>query len=593
VSAPVLSPRVKRLLPWIVAAFIAVVPIFAGAFTITLMNYIGIGAIVALGLVLLTGFGGLTSFGQAAFVGIGAYAAAWATAVMGLPPFAGLALALALTAAVALFLGATTLRLGGHYLPLSTIAWGIAIYYLFANIPSLGAHDGIRGIPPITVFGLSLAPNTSIYYLIFALVAEAMWLVSNLLDSREGRAIRSLRGGATMLASVGVDLFRMRMLIFVFAAVLAGLAGWLYAHMLRFISPSPFDVRASIEYLLMAMAGGAASIWGALVGSALVVFLKNWVQDILPHLSKNATQLEIVAFAVSLILLLQYARGGVLSLLGTFVPRDTTLPPAAATGLPHRTPPAKGSEILRVEGVTKRFGGLVAVNNVSFDLQAGEILGLIGPNGAGKSTLFNLVSGALGINSGKIVFLGEDMSNARQMDIARAGLARTFQHVKLRPGMTLVDNVLLGVYIRTQAGFGKCLLHLEREEERRATRVALDALDAVGLGGKAMELAGNLPLGNQRVLEIARALAADPILIVLDEPAAGLRKGEKDALAVLLKAIQARGVSILLVEHDMDFVMGLVDRIVVLDFGSKLMEGTPAEVRASPAVQEAYLGGVA
>ena len=584
---------VSRWAPLLLACVIAALPLVVSPFTVTLMNYIGIGAIVALGLVLMTGFGGLTSFGQAAFVGIGAYATAWATAVMGYPPLLGLALALVVSGAVALVLGAITLRLGGHFLPLSTIAWGIAIYFLFANIPGLGAHDGIRGIPPITLAGVSLAPNRAIYYLIFALLAAAMWGVANLLDSREGRAIRSLRGGATMIASLGVDLFRMRLTIFLIAALLAGLAGWLYAHMLRFISPSPFDIRPSIEYLLMAMAGGAGSVYGAIVGAAIVTFLKNWIQDILPYLSKNATQLEIVAFSVLLIILLQYARGGLLSLVQRFVPREARIPRAAQTGLARRALPQAGETLLKVEGATKRFGGLVAVNNVSFEMRAGEILGLIGPNGAGKSTLFNLVTGALRMDGGSVAFMGRDVSNAPQASIARAGVARTFQHVKLRANMSLVDNVLLGAYPRTSAGFVQCLLRLEREEEARATREALDQLDLVGLGAKAAELAGNLPLGNQRVLEIARALAADPILIVLDEPAAGLRKAEKDALAAQLRAIRARGVSILLVEHDMDFVMGLVDRIVVLDFGSKLMEGTPADVRASAAVQEAYLGGVA
>lgn len=582
-----------RTLPLILAALLLLLPQVASPFTVTLMNYIGIGAIVALGLVLLTGFGGLTSFGQAAFVGIGAYATAWVSAVMGMSPLLGLVLALVVSGAVALLLGAVTLRLGGHFLPLSTIAWGIAIYFLFPNIPGLGAHDGIRDIPPIVLAGVSLAPNARIYYLIWLLLAAAMWMIANLLNSREGRAIRSLRGGATMLASLGVDLFRMRMAIFLIAALLAGLAGWLYAHMLRFISPSPFDIRPSIEFLLMAMAGGAASIYGAVVGSALVVFLKNGVQDILPYLSKNASQLEIVMFSVLLILLLQYARGGVLSLFQRFIPRDTTLPPVAANGLSRRAMPEPGSPLLNVEGVTRRFGGLVAVNNVSFEIKAGEILGLIGPNGAGKSTLFNLVTGALRIDNGRIAFMGRDITNTPQTQIAQSGIGRTFQHVKLRPGMTLVDNTLLGVYPRTSAGFLKCMFRFDREEEARASREALDQLAFVGLGEKAMELAGNLPLGNQRVLEIARALAADPILIVLDEPAAGLRKAEKAALSSQLKAIRQRGVSILLVEHDMEFVMGLVDRIVVLDFGAKLMEGTPAEVRASPVVQEAYLGGVA
>nr|WP_293859777.1 branched-chain amino acid ABC transporter ATP-binding protein/permease [uncultured Alsobacter sp.] len=571
----------------------AIVPLVASPFSITLLNYVGIGAIVALGLVLMTGFGGLTSFGQAALVGVGAYATAFVTVNLGLPPILGLVLAVVLTGAVALLLGAITLRLGGHFLPLSTIAWGIAIYFLFPNIPGLGAYDGIRSIPPISLFGIVFGPNWAIYYLIWAVLAVAMWSVANLLDSRVGRAIRSLRGGATMLASLGVELFRVRLTIFVFAAVLAGVAGWLYAHMLRFISPSPFDIRPSIEFLLMAMAGGATSVYGAVVGAGIVVLLKNEIQDILPYLSKSAGQLEIVAFAVLLILLLQFARGGVISILRRFFPIARPLPKAAAEGLPTRAMPPAGQPLLSIDGATKRFGGLVAVNNVSFTMQTGEILALIGPNGAGKSTLFNLVTGVLPVNAGRIGFMGKDITGTAQADIARSGMARTFQHVKLRAGMTLVDNVLLGAYPRTQAGFLRCLFRRDREEEARATRVALDMLDFVGLGGKAQELAGNLPLGQQRVLEIARALASDPILIVLDEPAAGLRKPEKVALAKQLRAIRDRGVSVLLVEHDMEFVMGLVDRIVVVDFGSKLMEGTPEEVRRSTVVQEAYLGGVA
>jgi ABC-type branched-subunit amino acid transport system ATPase component/ABC-type branched-subunit amino acid transport system permease subunit len=592
---------VYRLAPFALIALVAVLPALVNPFTVTLMNYIGIGAIVALGMVLMTGFGGLTSFGQAAFVGVGAYATAFLTAALGMPPLVGLLLSIALTALIALALGGITLRLGGHFLPLSTIAWGIAIYFLFPNIPGLGAHDGIRGIPPIVIAGFSFAPNWAIYYIIWVILGLAMWGAANLLDSREGRAIRSLRGGATMIASLGVDLFRVRLVIFVMAAVLAGVAGWLYAHMLRFISPSPFDIRPSIEYLLMAMAGGAASVYGAVVGAAIVVFLKNWIQDVLPWLFKtfipglaaNAGQLEIVVFSVLLVILLQYARGGVLSLVWRFLPAPEGKTIAAAEGLPRRQLPPPGESLLSVNNATKRFGGLVAVNDVSFEMKAGEILGLIGPNGAGKSTLFNLVTGALPMDSGLVRFLGRDITNAPQATIARAGVARTFQHVKLRASMTLLDNVLLGAYARTRAGFLDCILRRDRAEEARATRTALDQLEAVGLGARPQELAGNLPLGNQRVLEIARALAADPILIVLDEPAAGLRKPEKDALAALLRSIRARGVSVLLVEHDMDFVMGLVDRIVVLDFGSRLMEGSPAEVRASAAVQEAYLGGVA
>ena len=587
-----MSGALLRFAPLAGLAAVAVAPLLVSPFTVTLLNYVGIGAIVALGLVLMTGFGGLTSFGQAAFVGIGAYATAFVTVNLGLPPLAGLVLALALTGFVALFLGAITLRLGGHYLPLSTIAWGIGIFFLFPNIPGLGAHDGIRGIPPISAFGIGFAPNWAIYYVIWAMLALAMWAVANLLDSREGRAIRSLRGGATMIASLGVELFRVRLVIFVLAALLAGLAGWLYAHMLRFISPSPFDVRPSIEYLLMAMAGGATSVYGAVVGSAIVILLKNEIQDVLPYLSKDAGQLEIVVFSVLLIVLLQFARGGVVSLVRRVLPQTGQVLTAADEGLPTRTLPPPGQTLLAVDGVTKRFGGLVAVNDVSFEMKTGEILALIGPNGAGKSTLFNLITGVLKLDAGRVAFCGEDITGRPQAQIARSGMARTFQHVKLRASMSLVDNVLLGAYPRTSAGFVSCMLRRDRDEEARATRTALDMLALVGLGARPQELAGNLPLGQQRVLEIARALASDPILIVLDEPAAGLRKPEKDALAAQLRSIRAAGVSILLVEHDMDFVMGLVDRIVVVDFGSKLMEGVPAEVRRSAAVQEAYLGGV-
>ncbi len=587
-----MSQSSERIVVAATVLVLAALPIFASAFTITLLDYIGIGALVALGLVLLTGIGGLTSFGQAAFVGIGAYTTAWLTTAGGMSTWVGLVAALAMTGVVALSVGCVTLRLGGHYLPLSTIAWGIAIYFLFANIPGLGQHDGLKGIPPISIGGYALSSNRAIYYLIWCLLGAAMWLVANLLDSREGRAIRSLRGGATMLASVGVSLFRVRLIVFVCAAMLAGLAGWLYAHMNRFVSPSPFDIRPSIEYLLMAMAGGAMSVYGAVIGAAVVTLLKDKIQDLLPYVSKSAGQLEIVVFSVLLILLLQYARGGIVSLVRRQLPIATPVMPRAAGRLDRRTQPSRGDALLRVEKVTKRFGGLTAVDGVSFEMNAGEILGLIGPNGAGKSTLFNVLTGALPGDGGQVLFQGRDITGAGQSRIAALGIARTFQHVKLRPSMTLVDNVLLGTYARTRAGFIAGALQTERHEEARATAEALSHLLRVGLAEHALDLAGNLPLGRQRLLEVARALAADPILIVLDEPAAGLRRKEKEALADLLRSLRAEGVSILLVEHDMDFVMGLVDRLVVMDFGAKLMDGTPADVRASKQVQDAYLGGV-
>ncbi|MGE5114886.1 MAG: branched-chain amino acid ABC transporter permease, partial [Betaproteobacteria bacterium] len=270
---------------WLVAALVAalaVAPWWLGSFAVSLLNDIGIGALVALGLVLLTGVGGATSFGQAAFVGIGAYATAWLTTAHGLSPWLGLVFALVLTGAAALAIGVLTLRLGGHFLPLSTIAWGLSIAMVFGNVEALGRHTGLANIPALRIGAWSLADPRSMYLLIWALVGLCCAYAHNLLRSREGRAIRALRGGAVLLGSVGADAFRVRLALFVIAALLAGLAGWLYAHANRFVSPSPFDVRASIEYLLMVVAGGLGQLSGALVGSALVLLMKNGLQDVLP-----------------------------------------------------------------------------------------------------------------------------------------------------------------------------------------------------------------------------------------------------------------------------------------------------------------------
>jgi len=575
-------------------AFIVVAPAIFGSFTITLMNYIGIYAFAVLGLVLLTGVGGLTSFGQAAFVGIGAYATAWYTAVQGGSPWIGLLLALLLTGLVATVLGAATLRLGGHFLPLSTIAWGIAIFFLFGNIDAIGRYSGLSGIPALTIGPVSLGGNLAMYYFIWGLLGIVMLLCRNLLDSRKGRAIRSLRGGIAMVESLAIDSFRMRLAIFVFAGTLAGLSGWLYAHMQRYVNPAPFDIRPSIELLLMALVGGAGHIAGAVVGAAVITLLKNTLQDVLPIFTRYSAQLEVVAFGVLFVVILQKARAGIVPMINRYLPRPPLALPAQVPPLARRTRPiVSGLPVLTIQGATKRFGALAAVNDVSFEVKGGEVLGLIGPNGAGKSTLLNLITGTAKPNAGRIIFLDHDVTKLAPRHIAARGIARTFQHVKLRPNMTLLDNALLGTYSRTRSGFLAGAMRLDRNEEKSAQFEALQQLKRVGLGEKAGELAGNLPLGQQRLLEVARALAADPVVVILDEPAAGLRSLEKQILSQLLRSLRNEGMTIVLVEHDMEFVMNLVDRIVVMDFGSKLAEGVPAAIRAEPRVQEAYLGGVA
>ncbi len=574
----------------VVTVLMAALPLVFGGYALTLLDYIAVFAFVALGLVVMTGAGGVTSFGQAAFVGIGAYASAWWTTTMGGSPFTGLAIGLALSGVTAAILGAATLRLSGHFLPLSTIAWGIAINYLLGDVEALGSHNGIAAIPPISLGGISLLSTQAFYYFVWPLLGAAMWLCANLLSSRQGRAIRALRGGNALVESLGIDPFATRLRAFVLAALLASFSGWLYAHFQRVVSPTAFDLEAGIEFLLMALIGGAGHVAGAVVGAAVVTLLKDALQSFLPLLTSNSAQLQAVALGALFIVILQKARWGLIPFISRLLPRRLPQGLAEASPLPHRASLASGAPLLEIDGVSKRFGGLVAVNEVGFELRAGEILGLIGPNGAGKSTLFNLVTGLASPDGGRILFLGEDIARLSAHLLARRGMARTFQHVKLRPGMTLLDNVALGAYLRSRAGFIQGALRLDRAEENSVRAEAARQLARVGLGGKLHERAGSLPLGEQRLLEVARALAADPALILLDEPAAGLNRKEKQALAALIRALRAEGLTVMLVEHDMDFVMNLVDRIVVMDFGVRIAEGRPVDISTDRRVREAYLG---
>ena len=563
--------------PWLLP------PFYVGIFA-----YAGIYALAAIGLVLLLQAGQI-SLGQAAFMGLGAYGSALVARAYGIDSFFTLIFSIAATALVAALIGYITLRLRGHYLPLATLAYGIALASGFTAWHDVtGGASGLDKIPPLGLFGYALTDDRLYTQLVWVIVLLAVLGLARLRNSRVGRAITTLESHDGMARSFGVDTTVLRIKVFVFSAVLAALAGGLYVHLLRFVSPSPFSLLTSFKLLIMAVVGGPASAIGGVVG-ALTLESAQWaLQDLLARWGATGN-LEVIVFGVILVVMLLKWPQGLSPALEKLLPKAKARRSDGAP-LPVRTLPADRTDLLlELNGIGINFGGLQALADVDMQLKRGEFVGLIGPNGAGKTTLFAIISGLLRQSSGTVTLFGGKMPQSHS--IVREGMARTFQHVQLVPTLSVLDNVALGAYWRTSSGFMRGLLALDDAENARVLASARAVLRRVGLEAEAELAAGSLPLGKQRIVEIARALLADPQILLLDEPAAGLRFQEKLMLVKILRQLNAENVTILLVEHDMELVMGCVERLVVLDRGRIIAEGAPKDVQANPAVISAYLGG--
>lgn len=549
--------------------------LFGPEYLASILATMGLYALLGLSLVVL-GLTGQVSLGHAAFMGLGAYASGLLATRWGVTPWLGLIAGVFVAVAAALLIGLATRGLRGHFLALATLAWGIALAVCFRATGDLtGGASGMGGIPALQLAGFSLSSPAPASCAIWLAVFGIVLSILRLQRSRLGRMLAAVRSQELMAHCFGLPVERLRLGLLVVSAAIAALAGGLYAHYLGFISPSPFDLNGSIKGLMIAVTGGELSALGALFGTTFVEGLNWLLQSVLPKLSANAGALEPVFYGVVLIGVMRLFPEGLLAP----VERRLAARPkeAASSPLPNvQRPSSPGVPLLTLHGVGVSFGGVRALDSVSFDLRQGEVLGLIGPNGAGKSTAFDVISRMNRRHDGTVQFHGQ----AKGERFEGVRLARSFQHTRLLEDRTVLENVMIGVDTR---GF--------RIVEAAAAATALECLVFVGMAAQAQQLAGTLPLGERRLIEVARALATDPQLLLLDEPAAGLRHEDRVRLARLIHDLRTAGRTILLVEHDMDIVMQCADRIVVLDRGRVIAVGEPQAIRENAVVIEAYLGG--
>jgi branched-chain amino acid transport system permease protein len=560
----------------------AACPFFVGdQYILHVLIMWGIYAVLTLGLNVINGFAGQLSIGQGAFYGIGAYCAAILTTTIGWSFWLTPPAATALAAAVGMLVSLPVLRVRGIYLGMATFGFAEIVHVVLRSWEGLTKGVlGITGILPPIAFGIDFGTQDRFYYLVLAAVLLSVLFSQRIYQSSVGHALLAIREDELAAGLLGINTTAHKVAAFGAAAGLAGLAGSLFAHYLTYISPENFTSVESILIVTMLIVGGRGNTLGAVVGAGLLVAL--------PELLRVVNVYRLLIYGLLLVGAAVFRPDGLVGRVG--LARRRARPGAAAESGPVATRPE--NPLLRVEDLQVRFGGLVALDDVSFSVEGGEVYGIIGPNGAGKTTLFNAITGVAPVGRGRIQLGGLDLTGLAPYRRARAGVARTFQNIRAFAGMRAWETVEVGFHARLRRGG---LAHLcatrAARAEAGAVRTAADALlRFVGLEKVADQLARNLPYGHQRRLEIARALATSPRLLLLDEPAAGMNESECEELIALIRRIRDRGVTVLLVEHHMQVVMAVCDRILVLNFGRPIAEGPPDAIRDDPTVNAAYLG---
>ena len=549
----------------------------------------GIFFLLSAGMNLLLAAGQL-NLGHTAFFGIGAYASGLLALHFGLSPVFALPAAALVSAVVGWLLGMVTLRLRGAYFVLVTVGFAEVIRLVATNWTELTQGPmGLAGVPPFNLGTerFTLTGKRDFYYFMLSLAGATLWVTARLLRSRVGRALRAVRENESLAESSGISAYRHTMLAMVVSCLLAGAAGGFYAHYITFLSPELFGFQNTVTMAVMVVAGGQGTVLGPAVGALVFTFV--------PELLRMAAFYRMLLYGAILLLVVMFMPKGLVfylrRLLPAGVPAFAEPAPDSALFEAGAAAPVAGPA-LSVRDVTVRFGGLAAVDGLSLDLGRGEILALIGPNGAGKSTAFNVVTGFQAPDAGRVRFGDGDITAQPPYRIAERGLVRMFQRTSLFPEAAVLENVLTACHRLARTGLGDVLLmtRSHRLEEHRLEERARALLAFVGLGHKSGEPARSLSCGEQRLLGLAIALAPAPSVLLLDEPAAGLNAVETERLMRLIEEIRARGLSVLLVEHDMKLVMGMCDRVVVLNYGLKIAEGTPAEIQRHAEVIRAYLG---